>query len=167
MDPFIGEIRIFAGNFPPRGWAFCDGRRLAIAQYDALFALLGTTYGGDGRTNFALPDLRGRAPMHMGQGPGLTLHPLGEQGGSETVNVAVANLPPHSHTLSGLPTPATDLSPAGALPALHARPAFGAGAEVTSAATDAAGGGVALSNLSPTLSVSYIIAIFGIFPARG
>src|SRR3989475_1202447 len=96
-DPFVAEIRIFPFNFAPKGWAWCDGQLLPLSQNTALFSLLGTTYGGDGKSNFALPDLQGRAPMHPGQGPGLSLHDLGETGGSETVTLLESEIPAHSH----------------------------------------------------------------------
>src|SRR5689334_17550241 len=98
-DPFVAEIRIFPFNFAPRGWAWCDGQLLPLSQNTALFSLLGTTYGGDGKSNFALPDMQGRAPMHPGQGPGLSLHDLGETGGSETVTLLESEIPAHTHTL--------------------------------------------------------------------
>src|SRR5258706_183819 len=100
MDPFVAEIRIFPFNFAPKGWAWCDGQLLPLSQNTALFSLLGTTYGGDGKSNFALPDLQGSAPMHPGQGPGLSLHDLGETGGSETVSLLESEIPGHSHTQS-------------------------------------------------------------------
>ena len=99
-DPFVAEIRIFPFNFAPKGWAWCDGQLLPLSQNTALFSLLGTTYGGDGKSNFALPDLQGRAPMHPGQGPGLSLHDLGETGGSETVTLLESEIPAHTHALS-------------------------------------------------------------------
>src|SRR5512141_2925281 len=99
MDPFVAEIRIFPFNFAPKGWAFCDGQILPLSQNTALFSLLGTTYGGDGKSNFALPDFQGNAPMHPGQGPGLSLHDLGETGGSETVSLLESEIPSHSHSL--------------------------------------------------------------------
>src|SRR6187431_2814370 len=98
-DPFVAEIRIFPFNFAPRGWAFCDGQLLPLSQNTALFSLLGTTYGGNGQSNFALPNLQGRAPMHPGQGPGLSLHDLGEVGGSETVTLLESEIPVHTHAL--------------------------------------------------------------------
>jgi len=98
-DPFVAEIRIFAFNFAPKGWAFCDGQILPLSQNTALFSLLGTTYGGDGKSNFALPDLQGNAPMHPGQGPGLSLHDLGETGGSDTVLLLETEIPAHSHSV--------------------------------------------------------------------
>src|SRR5262247_2508770 len=100
MDPFVAEIRIFPFNFAPKGWAWCDGQLLPLSQNTALFSLLGTTYGGNGKSNFALPDLQGRAPMHPGQGPGLGLHDLGETGGSDTVTLLESEIPSHSHTFS-------------------------------------------------------------------
>src|ERR1043166_8936634 len=99
MDPFVAEIRIFPFNFAPKGWAWCDGQLLPLSQNTALFSLLGTTYGGNGKSNFALPDLQGRAPMHPGQGPGGRLHDLGETGGSETVSLLESEIPSHSHAL--------------------------------------------------------------------
>src|SRR5215210_6219859 len=100
-DPFVAEIRIFPFNFAPKGWAFCDGQLLTLSQNTALFSLLGTTYGGDGKSNFALPDCQGRAAMHPGQGPGLSLHDLGETGGSETVSLLQSEIPAHSHQVRG------------------------------------------------------------------
>src|SRR5215467_8662379 len=102
MDPFVAEIRIFPFNFAPKGWAFCDGQILPLSQNTALFSLLGTTYGGDGKSNFALPNMQGNAPMHPGQGPGLSLHDLGETGGSETVSLLESEIPSHSHGLMGI-----------------------------------------------------------------
>src|SRR4051794_26235890 len=99
MDPFVAEIRIFPFNFAPKGWAFCDGQILPLSQNTALFSLLGTTYGGDGKSNFALPNMQGNAPMHPGQGPGLSLHDLGETGGSDTVSLLESEIPSHSHQL--------------------------------------------------------------------
>src|SRR6476660_6805437 len=100
MDPFVAEIRIFPFNFAPKGWAFCGGQLMPISQNTALFSLLGTTYGGDGKSNFALPNLQGSATMHPGQGPGLSLHDLGEVGGSQTVSLLESEIPAHSHSLN-------------------------------------------------------------------
>src|ERR1700750_807966 len=113
MDPFVAEIRIFPFNFAPRGWAFCNGQLLPISQNTALFSLLGTTYGGDGKSNFALPDLQGNAPMHPGQGPGLSLHDLGETGGSDTVSLLESEIPSHAHTMMSLPAPGNRTAPGG------------------------------------------------------
>src|SRR5213596_2905706 len=107
-DPFVAEIRVFGFNFAPKGWAFCDGQILPLSQNTALFSLLGTTYGGDGKSNFALPDMQGNAPMHPRQGPGLSLHDLGDTGGSQTVTLLVSEIPAHVHTVQckGTPPPA-------------------------------------------------------------
>ena len=112
-EPFVGEIRMFAGNFAPRGWAFCDGQLLAVSQNDALFSLLGTIYGGDGRTTFGLPDLRGRVPIHAGSGPGLSPRRLGAKAGAENVTLTVNQLPSHSHRLSGSANLASESRPEG------------------------------------------------------
>src|SRR5437868_10274380 len=111
-NPFVAEIRIFAGNFAPTGWALCNGQLMPISQNTALFSLLGTTYGGDGKSNFALPDMQGSAPMHPGQGPGLSLHDLGETGGSETVTLLESEIPAHSHAVSASQGDGTDQTPA-------------------------------------------------------
>src|SRR5262245_24456486 len=114
-DPYVGDIRIFGGNFAPLGWAFCDGRLLPISENEVLFQLIGTTYGGDGQETFALPDLQGRIPIHMGQGPGLSNFVLGEQGGVESVTLNTNQIPVHSHQL-GAADGATGATPAGAVP---------------------------------------------------
>src|SRR5947208_9046672 len=111
MDPFVAEIRIFPFNFPPKGWAFCDGQILPLSQNTALFSLLGTTYGGDGKSNFALPNMQGNVPMHPGQGPGLSLHDLGETGGSETVTLLQSEIPSHSHNVTASSQDGTDNHP--------------------------------------------------------
>ncbi len=113
-DPFVGEIRMFAGNFAPRGWAFCNGQILSIAQNTALFSLLGTTYGGNGQTTFALPDLQNRSPMHLGQGPGLTSRDLGEIGGNTTVTLIASEMPAHAHQPQADASASGQMSPAGA-----------------------------------------------------
>jgi microcystin-dependent protein len=170
MDPYIGEIRMFAGNFAPRGWAFCNGQLLAIAQNTALFSLLGTMYGGDGRTNFALPDLRGRVPMHFGQGPGLTPRTQGEQSGSETVTLIAGQMPSHSHAVNGNQGPGDSTSPAGRYWAASSRrDASYAGSADTALSPQAvapAGGSQPHENRQPYLAVSYIIALQGIYPPR-
>lgn len=154
--PFIGEVRLFAGNFAPAGWAFCDGQLLSISQYAALFSLLGTTYGGDGQQNFALPDLRGRAPIGQGQGPGLSNRAMGERAGSEQVPLNAAQLPPHGY-------PAADVDETTNRPGALAR-----GSALTSGPADGAlvGGGLPHENRSPYLAVNFIIALEGVFPSR-
>src|SRR5688572_21707040 len=129
-DPFVAEIRIFPFNFAPRGWAWCDGQLLPLSQNTALFSLLGTTYGGNGKSNFALPDLQGRVPMHPGQGPGLSLYDLGQTGGSETVTLLESEIPAHAHMLQGTAGIANQNSPAGNL---MGRP-FGGGSPYVPAA---------------------------------
>src|SRR5512135_2077561 len=113
MDPFVAEIRIFPFNFAPKGWAFCDGQILPLSQNTALFSLLGTTYGGDGKSNFALPNMQGNAPMHPGQGPGLSLHDLGETGGTDTVSLLESEIPSHSHALMASSQPGEDAQAVG------------------------------------------------------
>lgn len=169
-DPFVAEIRIFPFNFAPRGWAWCDGQLLPLSQNTALFSLLGTTYGGNGQNNFALPNLQGSAPMHPGQGPGLSLHDLGETGGTETVTLQVAEIPSHSHTPLATTDIATDNDPGS--DKLLARPIGGA---VFTAATTSltamapltpAGGGQPHNNLMPYLTCYFCIALQGVYPPR-
>jgi len=173
-DPFLGEIRIVGFNFAPTGWAQCNGQLLPISQNTALFSLLGTFYGGDGRSTFALPNLQGSAPMNQGQGPGLSLRDLGETGGESTVTLLQTEMPVHSHSLSGA-TQAADstgdqASPANAYLARtgreHAYSAAGALNTSMGQLTDAAGGSQPHNNLSPYLVLNFIIAMQGIFPAR-
>jgi microcystin-dependent protein len=170
-DQFIGEIRMFGGNFAPTGWAFCDGQLLAISQNTALFSLLGTNYGGNGQTNFALPNLRGRTPLHAGQGPGLTDRPLGSSGGVETVTLTEANVAPHSHSAIASAGAASTGNPAGALLAATAaaNPIYvGApGATLTMGPLSIVGGAsTPHNNLQPYLVLSFIIALQGIYPPR-
>ena len=171
-DPFVAEIRIFPFNFAPRGWAWCDGQLMPLSQNTALFSLLGTTYGGNGKSNFALPDLQGRAPMHPGQGPGLSLHDLGETGGSETVTLLESEIPAHSHALMSLGAPANRTSPVGNT---IGRPSAGsafvppAGAPLVSMSDQAlppAGGDQPHNNLQPYLTFYFCIALQGVFPPR-
>jgi microcystin-dependent protein len=171
-DPFVAEIRIFPFNFAPRGWAFCDGQLLPISQNTALFSLLGTTYGGDGKSTFALPDLQGRAPMHPGQGPGLSLHDLGETGGSETVTLLESEIPAHSHTLMAWSQdPADHFSPEGAaLCRSNNGKAWGPANNLVSLSPQAlapAGGDAPHNNLQPYLTLYFCIAMQGVFPPRG
>lgn len=169
-EPFVGEIRMFAGNFAPRGWAFCDGQLLAVSQNDALFSLLGTIYGGDGRTTFGLPDLRGRIPVHAGHGPGLSERRLGAKGGAEKVTLTVNQLPPHGHPLRASADVANESNPAGRVPAqtstfdLYA--AAGTPSPLAATAATAVGGSRSHSNEMPYLCIHFIIALVGIYPSR-
>ena len=173
MDPFVAEIRIFPFNFAPRGWAFCDGQLLPLSQNTALFSLLGTTYGGNGKSNFALPDMQGNAPMHPGQGPGLSLHDLGETGGSETVSLLASEIPSHSHNLMATSSSATKSDPtnnsiarvSGATPYLP--PAGAALATMSDSAVAPAGGDQPHNNMQPYLTLNFCIALQGVFPPRG
>jgi len=166
-EPFIGEIRLVGFNFAPRGWSFCDGQILPIDQNTALFSLLGTTYGGDGRTTFGLPDLRGRTPIHAGRGAGLTSRQLGEKVGVESVD-----LPAHAHHLPGSNAPASSASPDDKVPAMawvDGRPlnTFGHTANTSMASTFSAGFGTdPQNNMQPSLAMSFVIALEGIFPSR-
>jgi len=182
MEPFLGQIMMVGFNFAPRGWAKCEGQLLSIAQNQALFSLLGTTYGGDGRTTFALPDLRGRFPMHEGTGPGLPNHPLGQKAGSPTAPIAVANLPAHNHATQVT----NNLRIAAANAANSATPndTFLAGSETYSTgpantqlnagaiagdltvATQNTGGNQPLNVQNPFLAVNFIIALVGLYPSR-
>ena len=173
-EPFIGEITMFGGTFAPRGWAFCDGQLLPISENSALFSLLGTTYGGDGRTTFALPDLRGRVAIHAGNGPGLTPRTQGSKGGQETVTLNVMEMPVHSHTLNFAQDAASATSPDGAMPAVPAGDGimlFGkmgeSGAGMFHEATvGKTGGSQPHQNMQPYGTVRYIIALQGVYPSR-
>ncbi len=172
-DAYLGEIRMFAGFRPPRCWTFCNGQLLKIADYPALFALLGTLYGGDGRTDFALPDYRGRLPVHAGQGPGLEAYKQGQNFGSETVTVAEAEMPVHQHRLVASANDAGTNAPAGAvlskLPVGSGfvdNPASDKLVDLSDHAVASAGGGVPHSNLMPTLCVSFIICLQGLYPSK-
>jgi microcystin-dependent protein len=166
-EPFIAEIRIFAGNFAPRGWAFCGGQLLPISQNTALFSLIGTTYGGDGRTTTALPNLDGRAPMHPGTGPGLTRRRLGEKAGAETVVLAESQMPSHIHQLVGSEEDIDGTSPVGNY--------LATGNDLYSATDGSAlagdsladtGGTQAHNNMQPYLALNFIIALQGLYPSR-
>ncbi len=169
-DPFVGEIRMFAGNFAPRGWAFCDGQLLAVSQNDALFSLLGTIYGGDGRTTFGLPDLRGRIPIHAGTGPGLSSRRLGGKGGAEKITLTTNQLPSHTHPLKGRNAFATDASPEDRLLAeSRAADAYiddDLTVNLSTNAVTTVGGSRSHTNLMPALCIHFIIALFGIYPSR-
>jgi len=169
QDPFIGEIRMFAGNFAPRGWAKCEGQLLAISSNTALFSILGTRYGGDGRTTLALPDLRGRVAIGSGTGPGLTPRSLSQRSGSETNMLTVANLPAHNHSINAVTADGNTSVPGGNLPAgtkLLDKEYSDATATTTMNATmvSSTGGGQAVNNMQPYLTVTYIIALQGIYP---
>lgn len=165
-DAFIGEIRMFAGNFPPRGWTFCDGQNLPIDQNQSLFAVLGTAYGGDGRTNFNLPDLRGRAPMHQGQGNNLTNRSLGERGGEEQVSLSTNELPTHTHQMRGVNITPNQNAPGGhsmATAAYHSIPANLVDMSSQALSTT---GGQGHENMQPWLCITFILNLDGTFPAR-
>lgn len=167
-EPFLSEIRMFSFNFAPRGWALCNGQLLPIAQNQALFALLGTTYGGNGTTNFALPDLRGRVPIHEGAGPGLTPRLLGERFGVESVTLLEAQLPQHAHAQAAVAAAATATSPASTLPAQALSPLWRAGAATpvaTGVASNPTGGSQPHPNMMPFLTINFCIALQGLFPS--
>lgn len=179
VDPFIGEIMLFAGNFPVSGYAMCDGQLMSIAQNQALFSLLGTMYGGNGQTTFALPDLRGRFPMHTGQGPGLTPHSVGDRAGAETTTLLTTQMPAHNHTLGVSSAAGTTTSPAGSFPAVPAAviasteenltvKGYGTTTNAAAAPTaiGAAGGGQPHSNMNPYLALNFQIATQGVYPSR-
>ena len=171
-DPFVSEIRIFPFNFAPRGWAWCDGQLMPLSQNTALFSLLGTTFGGNGKSNFALPDLQGRAPMHPGQGPGLSMHDLGETGGSETVTLLQSEIPAHSHAWTG--AKAVNQEGNSASPAAHAwavssvekNYAGTADTQLGALCLAPAGGNAPHNNLQPYLTLYFCIALQGVFPPR-
>ncbi|MBW2273775.1 MAG: phage tail protein [Deltaproteobacteria bacterium] len=166
-EPFIAEIKIFAGNFAPRGWAFCDGQLLPVSQNTALFSLIGTTYGGDGRTTTALPNMQGRAPMHPGRGPGLTSRRLGEKVGAKTATLTSAQMPSHSHAPQGFPTAEaanpTNTRGMGAAP-MYASP--GTLVDMAPGMVGSTGGNQAHDNIQPYLTMSFIIALVGLYPSR-
>ena len=179
-DPFVAEIRIFPFNFAPKGWAFCDGQLLPLSQNTALFSLLGTMYGGDGKSNFALPNMQGNAPMFWGQGPGLSLHDEGEMSGTETVTLLESEIPSHSHSFTISQGPATTPSPSGSLVAKGGwDDGTNAGvvatyiANVTPTTTmnplavGPTGGDQPHNNMMPYLTLNFCIALQGVFPPRG
>jgi len=173
MDPFVAEIRIFPFNFAPKGWAFCDGQILPLSQNTALFSLLGTTYGGDGKSNFALPDMQGNAPMHPGQGPGLSLHDLGETGGSETVSLLESEIPSHSHTTMAFASVGNRTTPAGnAISRVTGSTPFVPGSPTPALVTMSdssiapAGGDQPHNNMQPYLTLNFCIALQGVYPPR-
>jgi microcystin-dependent protein len=179
MDPFVAEIRILPCNFAPKGWAFCNGQLLPLSQNTALFSLLGTVYGGDGKSTFALPDLRGNAPMHKGQGTGLSPRSLGEIGGAETVTLLQSEMPVHTHNLQASGADATTITASGNMPALGAydngqqNGAIGAYSEQASSNTQMGfqaispvGGNQPHNNMQPYLTLNFCIALQGVYPPR-
>ncbi len=169
-DPFVAEIRIFPFNFAPKGWAWCDGQLLPLSQNTALFSLLGTTYGGNGTSNFALPDLQGSFPMHPGQGPGLSLHDLGERSGSETVTLLESEMPAHLHAVNTVSGAASVATPSSAvmLGGAPTRPYSNenANAAMSGVALGVAGGGQPHNNMPPYLTFYFNIALQGVYPPR-
>jgi microcystin-dependent protein len=172
-EPFVGEIRMFGGNFAPDGWAFCDGATLQIAQYDVLYTLIGTTYGGNGIDNFKLPDLRARVPVHQGTRQGTT-YGVGQPGGTETVSLTSGQMPAHSHTLVATTAPGTT-APTGALFAATSSSQPGTSVYGTGSASlttlspqsiQSSGNGVPHSNIQPYLCITFIIALFGVYPSQ-
>ncbi len=171
MNPFLAMIMIFAGNFPPQGWAFCDGQLLSIAQNTALFSLLGTTYGGDGQTTFALPDLRGRVPIHMGQGPGLSNYLIGETAGTESITLTINNIPQHNHSLNATSEPGSSSDPTGAYlgntGALDREyNTSGTIVQMNSNVVGLKGGSQPFGIVQPFLTLNFVIALQGIYPSR-
>ena len=163
-QPYVGEIRMFAGNFEPAGWMHCIGQLLPISENETLFQLIGTTYGGDGQNTFGLPDLRGRVPVHLGSG-----FTLAQQGGQETVTLTAQQLPPHTHTAAAASAPGNSDSPAGAAAwagvATTLYSSSATNAQMNAAALLATGGSQTHDNMSPYLAINYIISLFGIFPS--
>lgn len=168
-DPFVGEIRMFAGNFAPRSWAYCDGQLLAVSSNDALFSLLGTIYGGDGRTTFGLPDLRGRIPIHAGSGPGLTPRNQGAKSGSEKVTLTLNQITSHKHgNLQATEAAATTVGPKDNVTAEATKRFYRTtgGMNMSPSAVTSIGGSRDHTNLMPTLCVHFIIALYGVYPSR-
>ncbi len=168
-DPYVGEVRLFAGNFAPLGWAFCQGQLVPISENEPLFNLIGTTYGGDGQQTFGLPDLRGRVPVHQGQGLGLTPRQMGEMAGVESVTLTAGQMPAHSHALRASTAAASVTTPAGALlgaTSVNSYDNASAGTPMAAAAITGAGGSQPHDNMAPTLALNYIISLFGIYPTQ-
>ena len=163
-SPYIGEVRLFAGNFAPNGWSFCNGSTLAISEFAALFDLIGTTYGGDGVNTFALPNLSGRVPIHQGNS-----YTIGEILGSETVTLTLGNLPVHSHAPVGSASPASQSLPGGYDLAVTTAPSYGpapANSMMADTAVSMQGGSLPHDNMAPFVCMSYIISLYGIFPSQ-
>jgi microcystin-dependent protein len=180
IEPYLGNVTVFAGNFAPRAWMFCQGQLLAIAAYDALFALIGTTYGGDGQTTFALPDLRSRIAIHAGQGTGLSMYTLGEMAGTENTTLLSLNMPTHSHsvltfsvkqpastaTTSGISVPTNAYPASGTMQFANSTDGNAMGSYSSIGTTPIAGSNQPVSILQPYLAMNFIIAVEGIFPSR-
>ena len=173
-DPFVAEIRIFPFNFAPKGWAFCDGQLLPLSQNTALFSLLGTTYGGDGKSNFALPNMQGNAPMHPGQGPGLSLHDLGETGGTEAVSLLESEIPSHNHNLMSVTSfagsanlPTNNVFSKTVDPFTPYTTVVNPLAPMANTALSPTGGDQPHNNMQPYLTLNFCIALQGVFPPRG
>ena len=169
MDPYIGEVRIFAGTYAPEGWLFCQGQMLPVAQYQALFAVISITYGGDGKKTFALPDLKGRAPISQGQGKGLSMYGLGKAGGESAVSLSVPQIPTHNHLAKGTNTPATNSSPANGVWARSSGTNLYADnpkEPLNANALLSAGNSQPHNNMQPYLGINFIIAFEGEFPTR-
>ena len=170
-EPFLAEVRIVGFNFAPRGWAFCDGQVLPINQNQSLYSLLGTTYGGDGRTSFALPDLRGRTPMHVGASDGGAFHELGQKSGEETHTLATDEMPAHDHTVKASANNATSTNPTNNVWARAPQVQYRAYEAATATAMNpsvlaSVGGGQAHENMQPYLAMNFCIALRGLFPSR-
>jgi microcystin-dependent protein len=170
-DPYLGEIRMFGGDYAPRGWSLCDGSQLSIAENEALYTLLGTTYGGDGVNTFGLPDLRGRLPIGTGTGPGLSTRPLGQQAGVENVTLTTAQTPAHTHAFAAGGA-SSSASPQGLVPSAATGFSFYAAAPsdatwLNPGTVQTVGGGQPHDNVMPSLAVGFIIALEGIFPSQG
>jgi microcystin-dependent protein len=173
-ESYVGELAIFAGNYAPYGWALCNGQSLPISEYDTLFNLIGTTYGGDGETTFNLPDLQGRAPVHAagGAGPGLSTYQMGEKTGVESVTLSLQQLPSHTHPLLASNLPGTTASPLGAVPADNGAGSAQYtldGSSIGSQPTQnlgAAGGSQPHENMQPYLAINYIISLYGVYPSQ-
>jgi microcystin-dependent protein len=167
-DPYVGEIRMFGGNFAPVGWAFCWGQTIPISENDTLFQLIGTTYGGDGQETFNLPDLRGRVPMHFGQGPGLSAYQLGETGGVESVTLTTQQIPVHSHPFVTATDPGTASNPQGRLVAASPSDSLyiqdSPSVPMAPQTIGVSGGSQPHDNLMPYVAINYIISLYGIFP---
>lgn len=169
-QPYLGEVAIVAFNFAPQGWATCDGQLLPISENETLFNLIGTTYGGDGQSTFALPDLRGRVPIHQGQGPGLSNYFLAQTGGTETITLSINQIPIHEHTLSGQSALGSSSIPTGGVWASQSRlkvySSASADTPMNAASVSNAGGSQPHDNKSPFLTLNYIISLFGVFPTQ-